>query len=506
MPISLARYINITSGVGGGSSVSTRNLGALVITGNNVCPTGTVVSFTSAANVGAYFGTGSEEYARAVFYFGFVSKTITSPSQISFYFWNNNTATGSLIYGLEATYSLSTFTAITAGDFNLTLGGYTAHVSGINLSSAGSLSAVAAAIQVAIRAVSAGGAAWTGATVTYNATTSQFNLVSGTTGVDVIAITAGTVTDLTVPLGWSTGAVLSNGTAAQSISTNLNNLLTITNNFGSFCYTTALSVTLANITAAANWNNSVSPNVQFMFSVSVTSANAVTWNASLATIGGTTLTLVSPLSTAYSEMEPMMLFAATNYAGTNSVYNYMYNQFNDNPSVTTDAFANIYDPLLINYYGQTQTAGQLINFYQRGVMCGLSTNPQAQNLYANEIWFKDAIGVNIANLLLSLPQVGANALGQSQLLGVIQPVINQGVTNGVVSVGKTLTTVQQLYITNITGSATAWRQVQTQGYWINVVIVPYVDSAGHTEYKAVYTLIYSKDDTVNLVQGSNILI
>ena len=510
MTISLARYVDITSGIGAGNNVSTRNLGGLIITSNALVPTGAVVNFSSAVAVGAYFGTSSEEYARALFYFGWISKNITTPQQLSFWNWNNNTATGSLIYGVQETFTLATFTAITTGDFTLTLGGYTDHLTGVNLGSAGSLAAVASTLQTAIRAVSAGGTAWTGATVAYVASPSQgglpqFTLTSGATGTDVISISAGSITDLAGPLGWLTGAILSNGTNAQTAATNFNNLYETTNNFGSFCYTTALAVSLANIEAVASANNALNPNVQFLFSVQVSVANASAWSAGLATTGGVTLTLASPVTGEYPEMAPMMILAATDYTARNSVQSYMFQQFALTPSVTTDAAANTYDALLVNYYGQTQTAGQLISFYQRGVMFGLATQPADQNIYANEIWMKDAIGASIMTLLLSLAQIPANTTGQSQLLGAIQTIINQALFNGTISVGKTLSTAQQLYITQATGNATAWRQVQSTGYWVNVVIQPYVVS-GVTEYKAVYTLIYSKDDTIRLVTGFDILI
>ena len=584
MPISFSRYIDITSGVGGGNNVSTRNLGALIVTNNSLVPTNTVVSFNSAAEVGSYFGTAGEEYARAEFYFGWVSKNITSPNTLSFWYWNGNAATGSLIYGATGTYSYSTFVPVTNGDFTLTLGGYTSHLTGLNFSTATSLggvsNSVVSILTTAIHAVSGGGTAWTSAVVTYDAGNSRFNLVSGTQGVDVVSVTAGTTNDVASLLGWLTGAVLSNGTAAQSVSTNLNNLLQITNNFGSFVYqqgtffrasatgaffttgilsvsavsvgqlavgdilsgtsvpantkitalgtgtggtgtytvntlsaftlgATALSavqsVTLTELEAAANRNNSLNPNIQFLFSIQVSSANAATWAAAFAAIGGTTLTLASPVSTEYPEMAPQMILAATDYSARNSVQNYMFQQFSLTPSVTTDTGANTYDPLLVNYYGQTETAGQNLAFYQRGVMMGISTNPSDQNVYANEIWFKDAIAANIMTLLLSVSQVPANSTGVAMLTGIIQAIINQALFNGTISVGKTLTSTQQLYITQQTGSATAWQQVQTSGYWFNVVIEPYVVNSV-TQYKAVYTLIYSKDDTIRLVQGSDILI
>lgn len=502
MAISLSRYVNIISGVGGGNTVSTRDLGARFFTNSALVPTGSYVVFTNAADVGIYFGASSAEYLRALFYFGWVSKNISVPRKISFAHWTD-VAVGSKVFGKPATYALSSFTSITTGDFTLTMGGFTIHLTGINLSACVSLAAVAAAIQTKIQAQSSGGTAWTAATVTYDPTRSCFNLVSGATGNDTVAVVAGTTTDVASPLGWLTGAILSNGQGVQTISQVLTASADASNNFGSFGFIPSLS--LAQVTEAANWNDSLDPNVQFIYSVPVSVANAAAWSAALVGIGGVTLTL-SPLSSEYPEMVPMMILAATDYTARNSVQNYMFQGFNLTPSVTTNADANTYDALRINYYGQTQTAGQQIQFYQRGYMMGLSTDPQDQNTYANEIWFKDAIAASIMTLLLSLSQIPANATGRSQILAIVQSIINQALFNGTISPGKTLSTTQKLYITNATGDDKAWQQVQNIGYWVDARIVSFVNGAGTTEYKAVYTLIYSKDDVIRLVEGTDILI
>jgi hypothetical protein len=509
MAIPIFNYVGITSGVGGNNQVPTRNYGALVITGNNLCPTGTILTFQSATGVLEYFGSASEEYARAEFYFGWVSKNITAPALLSFWFWNNDTATTDLIFGAPPIDTLAEFNAITSGELELTMGGVTHTLTGINLSAAGSLAAVATDITTAIQAYSAGGAQWTAAVVTYNSTTGAFNLVSGTAAADTIGVQAAAANDLAGPLGWlSPNTILSNGTAAQTLANNVAALVNISNNFGSICTTFSLALTLTNTEVIANWNNSLTPNVQFIYSVNVTPSNASAWSAALLEIGGTTLTLQSPGAQAtieFPEMAPMMIFAATNYTQPNSVQNYKYQEFTLTPSVTTQAGYNTYTALLINFYGQTQTAGQLISFYQNGYMMGLSTNPQYQNLYANEIWFKDNLAAALLNLLVALSQIPANNTGRGLILAQLQSVINVALLNGTISIGKPLNSTQQLYITQVTGSSKAWQQVQTQGYWVNVDIQSsVVDSV--TTYTAVYTLVYSKDDVVQSITGSNILI
>lgn len=509
MAIPITNYVSIESVVGGANQAPVRNFGGLIITGNSLVPTGTIKEFTTAASVGDYFGTDSEEYARAQFYFGWISKSGTAPQQLNFYFWNNDAATADLIFGAPPVDTLSAFNAITVGQLELTMGGFTHTLTNINLSAAGSLSAVASDIQTAIQSFSGGGTAWTAATVTYDSTSGAFNLVGGATGADTIAVTQAPSNDLAGPLGWlSADTVISNGSAAQTVTAMLNALINQSNNFGSFLFTNGLTMSLTNIEAAATWNNTLTPNIQFIYTVQVSPTNASTWQAALNETGGVTLTLASPGSAAtteYPEMVPMMIFAATDYDATNSVQNYEFQEFTLTPSVTTPTDYTTYTNLNINFYGQTQTAGRLINFYQQGVMFGLQTQPLDQNVYANEIWFKDAIGSALMNLLLDMNQVPASNTGIAMVLSIIQSVVNEALENGTIEVGRTLTAVQQLYITQQTGSATAWQQVQNAGYWKGAQVETY-PVGNVTEYKIVYTLIYAVDDVVRLITGSNILI
>lgn len=649
MSISLKRYVDITSGVGAGSDVSTRSLIGRFFTDNTLVPTGSFVEFTSAEEVGNYFGTTSQEFLRAQFYFGWISKDITRAKKISFARWAD-TAVAPQIFGAPGPQSIGAWNPITAGAFVLTMGGITHNISGLNFSSDANLAAVASRIQSAINAESfpaqftgaiaishpasftgviatsggidtltvsgitgtiaigqtvqgagvSGGttitafgtgtggngtyqlsssgqtvaseamtsgaafntltvsaingtiqigqvvagsgvtgsptitafgtgtggngtyilstnsltvaseamtagtalALWSAATVSYDAVRGSFDLTGGATGPANVSVAAGpSGNDIALQLGWlSPQAIFSSGSLVQSITDLLTQSANASNNFGSFAFVQTL--TQAQIVQAATWNNG--ENVMFIYSVPCTAVNAAALSIALANIGGVSLTL-SPLANEYPEQVPMMIMAATDYTKPNSVQNYEFQIFDLTPSVATDSDADLYDGLSINYYGQTQTAGQLIQFYQQGVMQGLPVDPLDQNTYANEVWLKDAAGAVIMTLLLALAQVPANNKGRSQLLAVLQSVIDQALFNGTISVGKPLTTVQQLYISEITNDPKAWYQVQNLGYWRDVVIVAFSDD-GVTKYKAVYTLVYSKDDIIRLVEGSDVLI
>jgi hypothetical protein len=502
MAISIKRYVDITSGVGAGATVKQRELITRVFTVNPLVPTASHIEFTSADDVSTYFGSTSEEYARAVFYFGWVSKNIRRAKKISFARWVN-AAVAPIAYGAKGAQSLSAWQAITNGSMSLTLAGDTASLTALNFSAAASLTAVAGVIQTAIRAAKAL-PLWAGATVTFDSTNQRFILTGGTTGPASIAIAAGATNDIAALAGWLTGAVLSNGSAVETITTTLSNSAQADNNFGTLVFSDSAALTESQVIEAATWNDA--QNVMYQYHHRVTTANAATWAAALLGLSGVGLTLTSPVSGEYPEMVPGIVLAATDYTARNATQNYMFQQFTLTPSVTTNADADTYDPLRVNYYGRTQTAGQTIDFYQRGVLMGLASDPVDMNIYGNEQWLKDAAASQIMTLLLAMAKISANSQGKSQLLTVLHSVVDTALLNGTISVGKSLSTIQQLYITEQTGDDKAWQQVQQVGYWLGVDMQSATTTDGRVEWTAVYTLIYAKDDCVRAVDGTHVLI
>ena len=499
MAISFKKYVDITSGVGGNSPVAQREFIGRIFSINPLIPTKTVIEFTTLEDVGTYFGTGSEEYARASFYFGFIGKNITRPNKISFARWTDADV-APRIYGAKGIQALASWTSITAGSFTLTIGGVSNTMSAMNFSAAADLAGVAAIIQTAIRTKT--GTQWTAATVTYDATNQRFNFVGGSAVAATISVTAGTLgVDIAGQLGWlSPSAILSAGALLETIIQTLTLSADETDNFGSFLFQKAL--TSAERLAATIWNDA--QNVKYIFCLATLAVDASANSAALLTYSGTGITLLG-VSNEYPEMAPMILLASIDFTNRDSVINFMFQQFSLTPSVTTTTESNSYDALRVNYYGRTQTAGQLIDFYQAGYLTGGATDPVDMNVYANEMWLKDAAGARIMQLLLSLGRVSANANGTAQLLAVVQSVIDMALFNGTISPNKDLDITQQLYITQITGDKLAWRQVASKGYWIACVVQKYVEN-GVTKFKAKYTLVYSKDDAIRKVEGTHVLI
>lgn len=516
MTIPFDNYVSINSTVAGNTALPVSELITRIFTTNILVTTGGVaLEFTSASAVGAYFGTGSEEYLRALFYFTWINKVGLQTRSMSFSRWAS-AATAPEIFGAELSQfntTLAELQAITTGAFAITLGGTTEQITGLDFSAATSFADVAAILQTAIRAANVA-ALWTGADVTYAATPGAFNFVGGVTGANNVIIAApASGLDIHTMIGWAASSltypqapVFSNGVAVETITTALTNSENKSDNFGSFLFTNTAALDQAQIVEAATWN--LNENNEFIFLVQVTPSNASAISTALINIGGTALTLQSPApvsATEYPEMVPGMIMAATDYELPNAVQNYMYQVFALTPSVSDLATALAYDAIGVNYYGLTQTAGQLKQFYQRGYLTGknVSTNATDMGVYANECWLKNASAAALGTLLIGVTQVPANQQGRSQISSTLQEVINQAVTNGVISTGNFLTPAQIAAINVATNNAQgAPLQVQNTGYWLGVTITQ--NDSG--DYIAVYTLVYKKNDVIRMIQGTDVLI
>jgi hypothetical protein len=496
MAISFKKYVNITSGVGGGAAVARRDLIGRLFTTNELVPPQTIIEMTELSDVGTYFGTTSEEYKRASFYFGFISKNITRPKKISYTRWVD-VATEPKIFGNTDTKAVGSFSSLTDGSFDLTIGGVT-HTITTNLTTAVTLANVATLITAQIAAESE--PQFSSGVMTFDTVRNSFKFVGGVAEAATIsAEVSGSGTDILTLLGFNNG-IFSNGSLVETLTDNLTSTTEISNNFGSFLFLPTL--TLTQVTEVGNWNKA--QNVMFQYYVAINEVDATTYYTALKDIAGIGLTVAQ--ANEYHEMMPMVVLAATNYTKINSTQNYMFQMFSATPTVTTTPASNTLDAVRANYYGSTQQAGQNIEFYQRGVLMGLSTDPVSMNTYANEQWFKDSAGASIMSLLLSLAKVSANIKGRSQIISTVQSVINEALFNGTISIGKDLNNTQKIFISEITGDDDAWMQVQNIGYWLDATIESYVAPSSLTEYKAVYTLIYSKDDAIRSVDGTHILI
>lgn len=501
MTIPISRYVRIISGVGAGVGVRERELIARILTESPRIGAGVVLEFQNATDVATYFGASSQEAARARAYFGYVSPSVSAPRKISFARYSP-TGHSSLVLGNNAGKSLAALKGVATGGITVLVANVGTAVSGISFASANSLADVAAALQTAIRAA---GGVFTSATVSYGTVdpgrfevdfvgvTDEVEILSASTGGDDV----GRLMGLTV----ASGAIPVQGGLAQTPLEALQASLAVTDNCGSLLFQSTL--TDEQVVSLGEFVNA--ENVKYMLCLPVSSTNAADRYELLKGYAGVALTLTN--GTEYAEQSPAEILSATDYAKRNGVQSYMFRQFAGRPAtVSSSSDADRYDAIRVNYIGDTSSAGQKIAFYQRGTLCGTGAAPTDMNVYANEQWFKAAATATLLSLLLNQSRVPANATGRGMLTTTLQGVVNRALLNGTISVGKDLNDQQKLFIAQKTGDDNAWQTVQNEGYVVQVVIESYVTTSGATEFKAVYEIIYSKDDAIRFIDGTHVLI
>jgi hypothetical protein len=514
MPISFKKYVDITSGVAAQSQIAARSFCGRIFTPNPMVSSDALIEATDADSVGAYFGTSSEEYKRAVKYFSFISKLTRRAKVLQFARWQREANPVGIYGGANKAATLTAIKAVTAGVIHFSFGGTEVSVSGVSFAAATSLADVASELQTALRANAA--VELVTATVTYDPVGARFDFAGSSTAttaesISIIPETTTPANDIATLLGWQTtqGAAY---VAASPVVTPVATLIASVqqnNNFGTFLFVSngGTAIALSDAVALAQQNETY--NVQYKFEYGVDDTNYQAAAAALGGIGGTVI-IYSKASQAaeYHDMMDMIIEAATDFTQRNGTTGYMYVQFDgQTPSVSDDGVAGIMDGLAINYYGQTQVNGTMLSFYQDGVMMGGATDPRDSNVYANEQWLKAFAGTSFMSLQLAVAKLSANTNGRGLVLGkMTKEIIPAAQLNGTFSVGKPLTVDQQLFITELTGDDNAWQQVQNNGYWYDVELSSYVGAGNITRWQATYSLVYSKDDLIRKVVGSHTLI
>lgn len=488
MAIPQTKYVNIISAVGGTSLVSQRDLMGRVFTSNALVPCNAVLEFTGIDAVANYFGESSDEYKFAAKYFAYVSRSGNIPQKISFAL-HTSTALGARLYGAPKSVKLSVLQTLTNASITFSIGGTSYELTGLDFSADTSFTAVALTIFAALNTAVEGFGNFE-----YNTTLSRFVLTTTATGSEAtVGYASG---DLAVLLGMNQGnnnAIISEGCSAMTALGALTASAELSNNFYSFTYLTTVT---GEEEAIATWVKA--QNIRYMWSLGVTTANASTMASLLADYDGVGLTLNEDCV-----FLPMAIAAAINYNYPNASVDFMYQQASGiTPSVTTQADQEAYDAIRVNYYGTTQQAGQLISFYQDGKLQG---SVSSMGVYVNEAWLKDALFTNILNLRMSLDSLPANETGLAYVKSSIQEVIEKAQNNGVISIGKELDSTQKTYVGQITGDKNAWQSVQSIGYWFTADIEKYTENSIE-KYKVNYLLVYAKGDSINKVDGKDILI
>lgn len=507
MSIPQRKYVDITSAAAKTAAAKYKELIARVFTTNDLFPVGHILEFTSSADVANFAGSLSTEAKIASEYFGWVSKRAKKPQKISFMRYSL-TALAPYLYSVKALPSIAQLKAITDGSMVVELGGTSYTLSSIDLSSITAYVDVATALQTAIRANTSGGAIYTSATVEYVAARNSFKITGGTTGNEQIGYThsSGSGTDLSTLLGLdgASGAIISDGQTAKSITDILNNSIELSSNFLTFGFVNAADA-VSNLDEIGAFCDE--QNFQYRFCFDLGRSNLDDKAAAAQNHKG--MTAHFNINYGVSGLVPAWLMSAilpatTDYNKANAVKNYMFQEFPNQPVSVGENDGTFYqhlDELNVNYNGQTQKSGQKLAFYQNG----FNADGTDSAVFDNEAWLKDYIATDILNAFLGLDFISADDDGKAVIAGILDNNADIAFKNHVFARGKELTEADKAYITQLFDDDTAYLDVQNKGYKYIIDIVPQ-NSGNATIYVAEYTLVYLKNDVVRKVTGSNILI
>lgn len=504
MSIGIGRYVQITSAASGATDVRQRDIIGLLFTDNVRVPPisedGNHMSFSSAADVLDWFGQG-EEYNRASLYFGYTSQSATRPQRLAFARYVS-VATAAEIFGDKeaTTASVPTWVALPESDISITVGTETANLTKLDFSKVDSLSAVADVIQTALNALT--DPAFAEAKVVFNSAgdlQGTFTFTSSLSAAAKVSVDTGAVAE---NLGWnSPNTIFSDGLNKETAVDAFTRAIQNDNNFGSFAFVQEIED--EDIVAVANAN--AATGVSYMYCVPIARKDDATTKAEqLNSIAGVALTY-APVATEYDEMIPMMLAAAVDYNLPNGQINYMFKDTTLSAKVKNNTDADFFDGLRVNYMGLTKTAGQIIKFNQRGILCGATNSIVDMGLYVNEIWLKSYAEALILTLMINSPSVPASAVGTAMVRNVLQVLIDGALENGVIAPGRDFDAADAAIVIQLTGDPLADQKLKTDGFVLRVWLDKQAGTNGVTEYVIRYLLVYAGNIGVRKVIGSHIV-
>lgn len=510
MAVKIKYWVDITSRTEGAQEVSYKEPIGRFLTANTLAPMGKVMAFTDATKVGAHFGVNSKEYALANKYFGFISKSYTSPKRLTFSRYTTSAVGAQIISGERISAGVDDFKLITDGTLTITYkdpnqGSMTGTTTAIDLSSASTLSDVATTIETAVKAIQIGTTSnkpFATATVSYSSTgnlSQRFvlSLPAGMGSFSAVSSNGGALAGL---LGWdlASNVLLSDGNAGtNSLSEECERIM----NANDSCYTFAFVETLAidQYKEVAEWNED--RNSDFMFVVPCGSVNdAITWGGTgdfkgtLSPYDGTWIQFDNLNENQY--YQPMAATACMDLELDHSLINYEFQKFPvDTAVVDNDKNYEQLTAARVNFLVET---GKNLKFLSGNACQGATSSA---TVYVGSIWLKDRIITKVMEAFLKNDAIYANAADSSKIAMICNNIWELGTKNGVIQLGKILSDGEKAAIEALTGDNKAYLTIESQGFIFNYSIK--TDSETGKKYFN-YRLIYAACDTIAKVEGLNI--
>lgn len=431
----------------------------VVLDSNVTIPSDTPLAFSSATEVGEYFGTSSDEYKFAGTYFGGFDNSQVKPATLYFYRLNA-TASSAWVRGaeLDVKTALSTITAISSGSITLDVDGVTKQYAEIDLSACTSYSDVASKVQTA-----------TDGDLTLEFS-SQFNafIIKGVTvgATSTLSVPAG---DVATALGFNTEtAVISDGQDANTMTQSMENL---TNRFTNFVtFTTLAEATDADALELAQWaTTNYNAGVLYLY---------VCWDSSKANFDPNNTSVISEqLQTENVDATcvcygltmasfVMGVTASIAWDQANSTITYAFKHLSGfGADVEKTSEANALDAHKVNYMGNFATRNDNFILSYNGAMLG---EWDWIDTYINAVWLCNALQVQLMAMFQSANRIPYNSIGYAKIRSNCKDIINRAINNGVIDLGVNISDAQKAELTSLLGGDYS-DEIKNNGYYLQIV-------------------------------------
>ncbi|HDJ1441602.1 TPA: DUF3383 domain-containing protein [Serratia rubidaea] len=457
MAIPISKDVKINPGVlaAVGNAV---DLNGLLLTESDYAPVGDVPSFSSAADVAAYFGGESDEYAMASMYFQGYNNATKTPGALLFARKVRAPAAAWLRSGTLKGMSIEALKAI-SGTLTLSISGKSTSAE-VNFSSVTSFAEAAAALQTSLTSAVA--------TVVYDTTHDAFIITAAGTKPETTTITFGSGT-AAAPLKMtnSTGAVLSQGANKSVVADLFTTITSKSQRWASF--STVFECLDAEHLALAEWASS--QNKRYFYVAWTTNEKAKVAGSedhiAHQIINVNNYGSVVPVYCADVKKPAAVMgyAAALDFVRVEGRVPFKFREFEGlSADVTTEAD---YDALIANgynFYGKYASNNIVEDYWADGTITG---DFKWLDSFAGQIWLNGNLQGAVLALFKSNKTVPYNNAGRALVATSMADVIGQFKAWGGIREGITLSAAQKLEISNAVGEDVS-ATIFATGYYLYI--------------------------------------
>lgn len=455
MTIPASSIVRVNPGVLAAAGVAI-DLNGLILTHDTAVPVGTVQPFSSADDVGAFFGLSSEEYEAALIYFAGPENATKTPGQLYFSQYPDADV-AAYLRSPRLDLTLTELKALT-GTLTITADGVAKTSSAITLTAATSFSSAATIIAAAFTSP--------GFTVAWDTQRGAFLFTSSTTGAtSTMEFAAGTLA-AGLSLTQATGAALSQGAVAGVPGPSMDALVLVNQNWAAF--TTVFEPVTDDKVLFSAWVNGKDDRYAY-----------VGWDTDPnAKVAGNQTTWGYAITQAHDDGSVPVFGDLTHAAFVLSfIASLDFDRLNGRqtlafkgqsgllPSVSNQTDADALIGNGYNFYGAYATAKQDFVFMYPG-----STPGQWKwvDSYVNQIWMNAQLQLAMFTLLQSVGSVPYNAEGYALVEAACADPLNAAINFGAIRTGVALSASQIAQIRNAVGQDVSG-VITATGYYLRIV-------------------------------------